>query len=71
MRARACLKCKEYVLIHPNNPINQNIIKEFELTHMRHVLITVNLTEIKDQYKRSDLKDESLENKDELPVKIT
>lgn len=71
MRARACLKCKEYVLIHPNNPVNQNLIKEFELTHTRHNLITVALEEIKEQYKRYDLKEGSLEKNDDLPIKIS
>ena len=71
MRARACLKCKEYVLVHPNNPINQNLIKEFELAHMSHNLMTVNLVEIKGQYKRYDLKEESLEKEDGLPLEIS
>jgi len=71
MRARACLKCKEYVLIHPENPVNQKLIKEFELSHMRHNLMTVNLGEIKGLYKRYDLKDEILETEDELPLKIS
>jgi hypothetical protein len=47
------------------------MIKEFELTHTRHNLITVNLAEIKGQYKRYDIEDESLEKKDELPLKIS
>jgi len=71
MRARACLKCKEYVLIHPDNPINQNTIKEFELSHTRHNLITVNLAEIKGQYKRYDIEDDGLEKNDGLPLKIS
>ena len=71
MRARACLKCKEYVLIHPNNPVSQSLIKEFELTHMRHNLMTVNLAEIKGQYKRYDIKEERLEKKDGSPLKIS
>ena len=50
MRARACIKCKEYVIIHANNPLNQNIIENFERKHHLHTLITVNLEEIKDQY---------------------
>lgn len=70
MRARACLKCKEYILIHPNNPVNQKMIKDFEITHARHILITVNLDEIKEQYKRHDLKEKSLEN-DNPSVKIS
>ena len=50
MRARACIKCKEYVVIHPNNPLNQNKIDLFERKHHLHTLITVDLGEIKDQY---------------------
>ena len=50
MRARACIKCKEYVIIHPNNPLNQNKIENFERRHHLHTLITIDLEEIKDQY---------------------
>jgi len=50
MRARACIKCKEYVVIHPNNPLNQSKVNFFERRHQLHTLITVNLNEIKDQY---------------------
>ncbi|MBY8987193.1 MAG: hypothetical protein KGD61_01975 [Candidatus Lokiarchaeota archaeon] len=50
MRARACIKCKEYLIIHANNPLNQNKIEFFERKHHLHTLITVDLDEIKDQY---------------------
>ena len=50
MRARACIRCKEYMVIHANNPLNQNKIENFERKHHQHTLITVNLDEIKDQY---------------------
>ncbi len=50
MRARACIKCREYMIIHANNPLNQNEIEFFERKHHLHTLITVNLEEIKDQY---------------------
>ena len=50
MRARACIKCKEYVVIHPNNPLNQGKVSLFEKKHHLHTLITVNLDEIRDQY---------------------
>ncbi len=50
MRARACIKCREYMVIHANNPLNQNKIENFERKHHQHTLITVNLEEIKDQY---------------------
>ena len=50
MRARACIKCKEYVLIRPNDPLNRNKINEFDKRHHLHTLITVNLDEVKDTY---------------------
>ena len=50
MRARACIKCKEYMIIHAANPLNKNKIDFFERKHHKHTLITVNLEEIKDQY---------------------
>ena len=50
MRARACIKCREYMIIHANNLLNQNEIEFFERKHHLHTLITVNLEEIKDQY---------------------
>ena len=50
MRARACIKCKEYVVIHADNPQNQNKIELFERKHHLHTLITVAIDEIKDQY---------------------
>jgi hypothetical protein len=51
VRARACIKCKEYMVIHPNNPINQSQVNFFEKSHHLHTLITVNLDEVKDAYK--------------------
>ncbi len=50
IRVRACIKCKEYVAIHPNDPQNQVKIHEFERRHHLHTLITVNLDEVKDSY---------------------
>ena len=50
MRARACIKCREYMIIHANNPLNQNEIGNFERKHHLHTLITVNRDEIKEQY---------------------
>ncbi|MHA1688524.1 MAG: hypothetical protein ACTSUN_04185 [Promethearchaeota archaeon] len=50
MRARACIKCKEYVLIRPNDPQNLFLIKEFERIHSGHTLITLDFSEIQDSY---------------------
>lgn len=55
MRARACIKCKEYLIINPTNPINLSNIKSFEKDHRCHTLITVDLSEIKDIYNKRKL----------------
>jgi hypothetical protein len=51
MRARACIRCREYIVLHPNNPLSQNKENAFARQHHLHTLITVNLDEIKDTYK--------------------
>ncbi|MFW9987830.1 MAG: hypothetical protein ACFFC3_04175 [Candidatus Odinarchaeota archaeon] len=50
VRARACIKCKEYIIIHPGNPINQVEIKKFEKVHLGHTVVTVDLNEVKGAY---------------------
>ena len=49
--ARACIKCREYVIIEPNDPKNQISIKQFEGEHKGHNLVTLDLEEVKVQYK--------------------
>jgi len=51
IRARACIKCREYVIIEPNVPENQELIKIFEGNHKKHTLITLDIDEVKGQYK--------------------
>lgn len=51
MRARACIRCKEYIIIHPNNPLNQTHLNHFHLHHSNHTLVTVDLNEIRKEYK--------------------
>ena len=50
LRARACTKCKEYVVIHPNNPLSQIIVNNFDEFHKGHPLITIDLKEVKEKY---------------------
>lgn len=38
-------------MIYPNNPENQNLLRVFEVNHKGHTLITLDLDEVKDQYK--------------------
>ena len=54
MRAKACLKCQEYIIIHPDNPVSQQNVKKFEKVHMGHSVVIADYFEIKDLYKRFD-----------------
>ncbi len=47
---RACHRCKEYVVINPANPSNQQIIKKFELKHARHAIVSLSISEVKGYY---------------------
>lgn len=51
--ARACIKCREYLIIEPNNPKNQRLIKNFEDLHRGHNLVTLDLGEVEGKYKES------------------
>jgi len=53
-RVRACIKCKEYVVIKPNDPSNINLLKEFEKLHRLHMVITINNDEINGEYKEME-----------------
>lgn len=51
-KVRACIKCKEYIPIYPNNSINQKNLKEFDVHHHQHTVIIISHDEVKDLYKR-------------------
>ena len=46
MRCRACMKCREYAIIHPENPANQEVIKLFEGKHRGHTVVTLDYNEV-------------------------
>ena len=50
LRARTCLKCKEYVLIHPNNSNSIKRVNIFEKIHRSHTFLNTNVGEIKDKF---------------------
>ena len=50
VRVRACTRCKEYIVIHAGNPINQVEIKKFEKVHLSHTVMTVDFNEVKGAY---------------------
>lgn len=53
MRARTCIKCREYVILHPSNPKSKELANKFEKEHQGHNLVTLQLEEIdKGKYSR-------------------
>lgn len=48
--ARACIKCRVFVIIEPNDAENQVTIKLFEEIHKGHNLVTLDLEEVINQY---------------------
>lgn len=50
MRARACAKCREFVIIHDGNPKSVQIVREFETDHRGHSIITIDVSEIRARY---------------------
>ena len=66
VRVRACIKCKKYIIINPNDPTNQNQIKSFERAHPAHTLITVELNEIKNFYEKTQKLDDLSASESEL-----
>lgn len=50
IRARACIKCKKYVPIHPGNQENRILVNQFEGEHRGHTVVTLELEEIKGEY---------------------
>ena len=59
-RVRACVKCREYIIILPNNPANQVHVKNFNLIHTAHTLVTLDINEVKKQYKFVSLQNRDL-----------
>lgn len=51
IRVRACIKCREYIIIYPNNPVNQVHIRKFEKNHPGHTLVTLDINEVRKQYR--------------------
>ena len=50
IRVRACVKCREYEVIHPSDPTNQNLLRLFDLKHRGHTVVTLDREEVKDTY---------------------
>ncbi len=46
VKARACLRCKEYYVLHPE-VYNQNLERSFDKAHRGHNCITLELDEVK------------------------
>jgi hypothetical protein len=53
LRARACLGCKEYMIVHPNSQKNATDLEIFRGRHAAHAVVTVDVNEVKrDRFKR-------------------
>ncbi len=48
---RACLKCQQYVMIHPDNYLSTKQLNQFDGEHSRHTVVTMDLNEVKGIYK--------------------
>ena len=61
LRVRACLACKRYIVLHPDNPVSQRIEKLFIGIHSGsgHMVSVITLDNITSEYicnKTSDFK---------------
>lgn len=63
-RARACIKCREYVMIRPDDPSNLELINKFEKHHRGHTLITLNFEEIKGTFTKFQKEEKSSEEEE-------
>jgi len=62
---RACLKCQQYVTIHPDNYLSTQRVNQFEADHSKHTVVTMDLNEVKGVYK-------NIENVDKTnPLKVS
>ena len=50
MKVKVCFKCEQYTPIHPENPISQAFVSEFEGMHHKHPVQTVNRDEVPKHY---------------------
>ncbi len=50
VRARACIRCREYIIIRENDSSYQELERIFEGNHRGHNLVTLDLDEIRDSY---------------------
>ena len=65
IRVRACMRCREYSIIHPENPANQEIIKNFEGKHRGHTIVTLDYNEVKGSF--TNFQSENSKNSEEIP----
>ena len=51
VRCIACTRCKEYVVVHQGDRINELDVKKFEAVHSGHPTVAVPLHEVVDMYR--------------------
>lgn len=60
------MRCREYAIIHPENPSNIELLKAFEGKHRGHTVVTLDLSEVKGSFKnfQAEKPEESAESED-------
>lgn len=48
---KACIKCREYAIIHAENSKNLEVLKLFEGKHRGHTVVTLDYNEVKGSFK--------------------
>ena len=46
-----CHTCKEYLVIHPENPISKQEENRFNTSHYKHMTNRINIMEITEKYR--------------------
>ena len=45
------MRCREYAIIHPEIPTNQDVLKSFEAKHRGHTVVTLDISEVRGSFK--------------------
>lgn len=50
VKAKVCWKCKEFIIIHPDNVLSDVLEKKFDRNHPKHPTQIVNMEELDKNY---------------------
>lgn len=49
-KVKICFKCGQYIYIHPNNPVNIELVKRFDFDHYKHPIQTIPINEVPNEF---------------------